>query len=324
MSEGSRVTGPSGGERLINLAHALLSAVPRSFTEILGDAEIGYPQGSTPEALEKMFSRDKAQLRQLGLPLIEEDGLYRIDPGAAFTQDIELTAPEAAWLQIVAETLVDDPGFIFGDDLVSALGKVGRASSREIPLRTTPAAEGVDQHARTAFSARVQGARLDFRYTKADGSTSDRSVLVDTVFSRGEHNYVVARDPKSGESRHFRTDRMSELVLRPPLHDADEYEPLPVDVREVTRLPFQFGEKDVEVTFRIPSESAWRVDHITAGKGIVQKQSDGSVHWIVDAHDEKASARWAAAQAAGIEPIAPESVVEAYGSGLEAVLHGKR
>lgn len=324
MSEGSRVSGPSGGERLINLAHALISAVPRSFTEILNDPEIGYPQDSTAEALEKMFSRDKAQLRQLGLPLIEEDGLYRIDPGAAFTKDIELTASETTWLQIVVETLVDDPGFIFGDDLVSALGKVSRASSQEIPFRTVSPAESVDENARAAFSARVQAARLDFHYTKPDGTTSNRSVFVDTVFSRGEFNYVVARDVRSGESRHFRTDRMSALALRPPTQDVAEYDPLPVDVREVTRLPFQFGEKDIEVTYHIPKELAWRVDHITAGKGEIRKQPDGSVYWVVDARDERAAARWAAAQAARIEPIAPEGVVEAYQTGLKAVLDDAR
>src|SRR5204863_5376054 len=59
-------------ERLLNLVAFLLSsrtAVP--FSKIKGRVS-GYDDDATPEALEKRFDRDKAELRALGVPIVYE------------------------------------------------------------------------------------------------------------------------------------------------------------------------------------------------------------------------------------------------------------
>jgi proteasome accessory factor B len=88
-------------ERLLNLLIMLL--VPRHYVAKDRIREILYPD-STPDAFEKMFERDKDELRSLGVPIevgqmdafFDDEPGYRIRPDEFALPDISLTADEAA------------------------------------------------------------------------------------------------------------------------------------------------------------------------------------------------------------------------------------
>ncbi|MFC7503718.1 WYL domain-containing protein, partial [Nocardioides sp. GCM10030258] len=94
-------------ERLLNLLIMLL--VQRRPIAKERIRELLYPD-SRPDAFEKMFERDKDELRSLGVPvevasidpLFEDEVGYRIPPEAFALPDIELTSEEAAVVGIAS------------------------------------------------------------------------------------------------------------------------------------------------------------------------------------------------------------------------------
>ena len=88
-------------ERLLNLLIMLL--VQRHYVAKERIRQILYPD-STPDAFEKMFERDKDELRSLGVPIevgqmdafFDDEPGYRIRPDEFALPDISLTADEAA------------------------------------------------------------------------------------------------------------------------------------------------------------------------------------------------------------------------------------
>src|SRR5579885_3664978 len=100
-------------ERLVNLVICLLSTRQFLTAERIRDAVPGYEAGdgsrATDEAFKRMFERDKAELRELGIPLEtgrnshfdSEDG-YRIKRGEYELPPIEFDAAEAAAIGLAA------------------------------------------------------------------------------------------------------------------------------------------------------------------------------------------------------------------------------
>ncbi|MFM9032839.1 MAG: helix-turn-helix transcriptional regulator [Mycobacterium sp.] len=102
-------------ERLTNLFIALLTTRNYLTAERIREIVIGYGESPTDEAFARTFERDKADLRDLGIPLetgrssIHDtiDG-YRIKPDAYALPDIALTPEESAAVA-VATTLWESP-----------------------------------------------------------------------------------------------------------------------------------------------------------------------------------------------------------------------
>jgi proteasome accessory factor B len=100
-------------ERLVNLVICLLSTRQFITAERIRDAVPGYESAdgnrSTDEAFKRMFERDKAELRDLGIPLEtgknshfdSEDG-YRIKRRDYELPAIEFDAAEAAAIGLVS------------------------------------------------------------------------------------------------------------------------------------------------------------------------------------------------------------------------------
>jgi proteasome accessory factor B len=109
----SSPTGPAAKtERLLNLVLCLLytrRALPKSkIREIVPQ----YGSAASDEAFDRMFERDKDELRELGIPLVTEDigGVwddelgYRIDQRDYALPDIEFEADELAVLGLASRT----------------------------------------------------------------------------------------------------------------------------------------------------------------------------------------------------------------------------
>jgi len=202
-------------ERLVNLTIALL-ATKRYITksEIFRTVD-GY-EGSD-ESKERMFERDKDDLRNLGIeievgtfdPLFEDESGYRIKPENYQFQLGEVNAQEITLLSLAAEAW---RGASMGQSALSALNKlhaIGIESDTELLLDIAPAIINQDTNLVVAISAITSKTVLSFSYLNEELQAQSRALEPFAVTSRYGHWYIFGNDLDRKDNRLFRLDRVS-------------------------------------------------------------------------------------------------------------------
>jgi proteasome accessory factor B len=202
-------------ERLVNLTIALL-ATKRYLTksEIFRTVD-GYE--GADESKERMFERDKDDLRNLGIeievgsfdPLFEDESGYRIKPESYQFQLGEVNATEIALLSLAAEAW---RGASLGSSALTALNKlhaIGVESDSELLIGLAPAAVSEDRNLEIAISAITSRTTLAFDYLSENLDSQNRVLEPYAVTSRFGHWYVLGRDLDRGAIRIFRLDRIA-------------------------------------------------------------------------------------------------------------------
>lgn len=201
-------------ERLINLTIALL-ATKRYLTksEIFNSVE-GY-EGSA-ETKERMFERDKDDLRSLGIdievgsfdPLFNDEAGYRIKQ-EKYQMDLgDVTPIELSLLSLAAEAWQDAS---FEDVAQKALLKL---RSIGVPADELPIIGNLHklndggQDLSLLSKAISQNQLLEFLYLDADMTVSSRSVVPIALSTRTGFWYLSAVDQDVQEVRTFRIDRI--------------------------------------------------------------------------------------------------------------------
>jgi proteasome accessory factor B len=217
-------------ERLVNLVICLLSTRQYLSAERIRDAVPGYEPGdgnsNTDEAFKRMFERDKAELRDLGIPLEtgrnshfdSEDG-YRITRRDYELPAIEFDAAEAAAVGLAARLW---QSATLGESARSALLKL-RAAGTDVQASGTPGAVPHIDSSDPSLPALLEAARLSrpvrFDYVKSGSGTAERRSLEPWgVLSWRRRWYVAGFDRERGEPRSFRLSRITgpiEAVGRP-------------------------------------------------------------------------------------------------------------
>jgi proteasome accessory factor B len=207
-------------ERLVNLVICLLSTRQFLAAERIRDAVPGYegPDGSkaTDEAFKRMFERDKAELRELGVPLEtgrnshfdNEDG-YRIRRGDYELPPIAFDAAEAAAVGLAARLW---QSATLGEAARSALIKL-RAAGTDVRATDAPGAIPVLDASDPSLPVLLDAARtatvVRFPYLKAGASVPEERRLEPWgVLSWRRRWYVAGFDRDRGESRSFRLSRI--------------------------------------------------------------------------------------------------------------------
>lgn len=116
-------------ERLLNLVSYLLKErFPVPWRNIAGRV-VGYDDGSDPKSLERRFERDKAALKDMGIPIryfppgiYDSDG-YMVPREACFLDEVDLLPHETALLNLVTENAVRHRSD-YAPELLSALRKL--------------------------------------------------------------------------------------------------------------------------------------------------------------------------------------------------------
>ena len=217
-------------ERLVNLVICLLSTRQFLSAERIRDAVPGYEAGdgsrATDEAFKRMFERDKAELRELGIPLETgrnssfdtEDG-YRIRRGDYELPAIEFDAAEAAAVGLAARLW---QSATLGEPARHALIKL-RAAGTEIRAADTPGAVPHLDASDPSLPALLEAARTStvvrFDYQKSGaGMAESRTLEPWGVLSWRRRWYVAGFDRDRDEPRSFRLSRIAgrvETVGRP-------------------------------------------------------------------------------------------------------------
>ena len=201
-------------ERLVNLTIALL-ATKRYLTksEIFRTVE-GYE--GAPEAMERMFERDKDDLRSLGIaielgtfdPIFEDEAGYRITPSSYQLNLGELDGTDIALLSLAATAW---SGAALERESTSALIKLasmGIDSDSEALSLLTPLVSGTDQNFALITQAIVRRSEIEFEYLGADLSRQVRKIAPYSMRGQSGSWYLVGLDREKDSLRTFRLDRI--------------------------------------------------------------------------------------------------------------------
>ncbi|MFN8076456.1 MAG: WYL domain-containing protein [Kineosporiaceae bacterium] len=222
-------------ERLLNLVICLLATRRWLSKEQIRSAVPQYADCASTEAFDRMFERDKEDLRELGIPVstgsdsawFDDEPGYRIDPHAYALPPIDLTAEESAVLGLAARVW-------------QQAGLAGPAAAGLAKLRAAgvdldeESVAGVEPHVLTPepafdplYAATRDRAPVGFGYRKPEGDAGARRVQPWALTSRGGHWYLVGHDLDRGAPRAFRLSRIQGDVRR--LGPAGSFEP-PADL----------------------------------------------------------------------------------------------
>lgn len=217
-------------ERLINLTIALL-ATRRYLTksEIFRSIE-GYE--GEPSSMERMFERDKDDLRNLGIaidvrgidPGFEDEPGYRIHP-ESYSLDLgELTGTEIALLSLAAEAW---RGAALGESAHSALIKLrslGIASDFDALPHLSPKVQVSSGAFMPLTRAIGDRSTVTFKYRSAELNDVTRVVNPFGLGSRKGNWYLVGHDQERNALRTFRLDRIVgdvETLSKPGTFETD-------------------------------------------------------------------------------------------------------
>jgi proteasome accessory factor B len=213
---------PQRTERLLNLVIALVATRRWLTKEQIRSAVPQYAECETTEAFDRMFERDKEDLRELGVPLVtgtydavfDDEPGYRIDRAAYALPEIEFTAQELAVLGLASRVWQQ----------ASLAGPAARALTKLRALGVdvdTESLVGVEPRVRAnepafdpLYAATRDRSPVRFRYRKPDGETTERHLQPWAMTSRGGHWYVVGLDTDRGAPRAFRLSRILGAVRR--------------------------------------------------------------------------------------------------------------
>jgi len=240
--------------------------------------------GSTVEELAERFGisedevvRDLSLVMCCGVPpygaeqlisvVLDEDGSVLAWQGPHFNRPMRLTPTEGFAVLAAGRTLLAVPGAEPTGALAGALAKLeavlGSADSVSVELETPPLLDVVRAAASRGERLRVTS------YSAWRDEVGEREIDPWLVFSREGRWYVVAGDVRSGESRHFRIDRLSTIEA------TGEVFPRPEGVRPPERL-FSGGAETVEVLLDLPPAARWVVE--TYESIAVDEVADARLH----------------------------------------------
>ena len=205
-------------ERLINLTIALL-ATKRYLTksEIFRTIE-GYE--GTAESKERMFERDKDDLRRLGIvidvqgvdPGFEDEPGYRIHPDIYSLNLGELNGAEVALLSLAAEAWRGAALAAPAQSALIKLRSLGVASDFDALPNLSPKLNVKSPNFVPLTRAIADQITVTFTYTSAQLKEERRTVNPFGLGSRQGNWYLVGYDIARADTRTFRLDRIMDQV----------------------------------------------------------------------------------------------------------------
>jgi proteasome accessory factor B len=206
-------------ERLVNLTICLLATKKFLTKNQIFKAVAGY-EGSA-EATDRMFERDKEELRSLGIQiemrsidrLFDDEIGYRISPERYKFDLGPLSSEEIALLAIAAQAWKESA---LKDVALSAsirLQSLGINSDfSELPL--APTVSHLPDNVPTILEAIESSKLIEIQYTNQDDQNELKNLAALGLYSRNSRWYLYAVDTAKNERRSYRLDRFSGDIKR--------------------------------------------------------------------------------------------------------------
>ena len=203
-------------ERLLNLVICLLASTRYVAKEQVRTAVPQYAECASDEAFERMFERDKDDLREMGIPLetgsndvlFDDEIGYRIPREAYALPDIAFDAEELAVLGVAARmwqhaTLAGATG-----RAIRKLEAAGVDVDREALAIVEPRIDAAEPAFAALWDAVQQGRRVRFDYARGGGPAAERHVEPWGLVSWHGRWYLVGHDQDRDDTRVFRLSRV--------------------------------------------------------------------------------------------------------------------
>lgn len=248
-------------ERLINLIAALLETEQPMTAEDIRNRIAGYDRDNH-EAFRRIFERDKADLKAMGIPL-ETRQLdvfgdappgYIIPKSRYYLPELDLEPDELAALRIAAGAVLGVEEEAGSGVLKLSLGAIDEsAGGARLSWNADVAAS--QPLLGPLYSAVLERTPVTFSYQAAGREEPiQRRVEPYALLHRRGHWYMVGRDDRSGETRTFKLARITGDVKRVE----GSYEiPADFDARSHSVDPSTIGESDVVATIRFDGSLRW-------------------------------------------------------------------
>jgi proteasome accessory factor B len=205
-------------ERLVNLTIALL-ATKRWLTKSQIFSSVDGYEGE-PDAMERMFERDKDDLRNLGItievgsfdPLFEDEVGYRIRPETYQTDISEVTSRELSLISLATQAW---QGAVLDTVALSALVKLkslGIDSDFDSIPAISPSVHISDANFLSIINAISQRQIISFNYLNAELESQTRVIEPFGSGTKSGYWYVAGMDLDRKEIRLFRVDRIDSDV----------------------------------------------------------------------------------------------------------------
>ena len=200
-------------ERLINLTMALLETRrPLGKEEIFANVA-GY--SGTPEAMERMFERDKDDLRDLNIEILveakdkyfDDEVGYRIAKVNFEMPTTDFNSSEIYWLSVAANIW---RGAALENLAQDALFKIQSTNAEYLPLEplaSMPIIQTSEPIFFALWSSINQKEFISFQYKGIDGVIAKREVAPYSLVSRRGHWYLIAKESSTNEFKRFRLSR---------------------------------------------------------------------------------------------------------------------
>jgi proteasome accessory factor B len=209
-------------ERLLNLVICLLSTRSWLTKEQIRSAVPQYAECATTEAFDRMFERDKEDLRELGVPLVtgshsawfEDEPGYRIDRDAYALPDVEFTAEELAVLGLASRVWQQASLAGPAARALVKLKALGVDTDDESLVGVEPKVRAAEPAFEPLYAATRDRAPVTFTYRSREGETTTRHLEPWVLSSRGRHWYVVGFDRDRQARRSFRLSRIEGAIRR--------------------------------------------------------------------------------------------------------------
>ncbi len=205
-------------ERLLNVLIALLVSRQYVTKQRLREVIEDYRNASSDEAFEKMFERDKEDLRALGIPieiggydpLFEDEHGYRVVRSAFELPEIALEADEAAVVGLAARVWQHARMASATSDALLKLTAAGVEVDGQALDVLQPVLSADEPSFETFWEAVTSRRPVAFDYrTSTSPTAAPRRLQPWGVVSYASRWYVVGHDLDRGQPRMFRLSRIS-------------------------------------------------------------------------------------------------------------------
>ncbi len=204
-------------ERLLNLLFALMASSRPVPKHVLKDAIDAYRESTSDEAFERMFERDKDELRSMGVPVetVEgSDGIggiegYRVAADDYALPAVDFTADELAVLGLAARVWEQASLGPAAQRAMRKLETLGDGSVVDGPVGIETRIATAEPSFPVLLEALRARRRVRFDYRKPeDPAPEPREVEPYGVASRRGHWYLIGRDTNRDAMRVFRLSRV--------------------------------------------------------------------------------------------------------------------
>ena len=181
-----------------------------------------YAECARDEAFDRMFERDKEDLRELGIPLVtgshsawfEDEQGYRIDRGAYALPDLAFTSEELAVLGLASRVWQQASLAGPAARALVKLKALGVETDEESLVGVEPRVRAAEPAFEPLYAATRDRAPVTFSYRSRDGELTTRHLEPWALTSRGGRWYVVGHDRDRQARRSFRLSRIEGGVRR--------------------------------------------------------------------------------------------------------------